>query len=174
MPAAVPVSVKMRVGHLDTHRMLDCAHAICSAGASELVVHARTKADGYKPPAYWERIAAVREMILAGNDHDREVALEKLLTKDEQVSELPRAIWHKDECDELLLKKLIEDHHKWTGSLRAREILDDWATARGKFVKVFPHEYKRALGEINAAKTKDETIAKAKAEKKSGKSVPAK
>ena len=103
-----------------------------------------------------------------------QVALEKLLTKDEQVSELPRAIWHKDECDELLLKKLVESHHSWTGSLRAREILDDWANARSKFVKVFPHEYKRALGEINAAKTKDETIAKAKSDKKASKSVPAK
>ncbi|EHR70029.1 glutamate synthase family protein [Burkholderiales bacterium JOSHI_001] len=103
-----------------------------------------------------------------------QVALEKLLTKDEQVAELPRAIWHKDECDELLLKKLVESHHSWTGSLRAREILDDWANARSKFVKVFPHEYKRALGEINAAKAKDETIAKAKGDKKAAKSVPAK
>ena len=35
---------------------------------------------------------------------------------------------------------------------RARELLDDWAQARAKFVKVFPNEYKRALGEINAKK----------------------
>ena len=34
----------------------------------------------------------------------------------------------------------------------ARELLDDWANARAKFVKVFPNEYKRALGEINAKK----------------------
>jgi glutamate synthase (NADPH/NADH) large chain/glutamate synthase (ferredoxin) len=50
------------------------------------------------------------------------------------------------------LKKLLEDHVKWTGSQRARELLDNWATARVKFVKVFPNEYKRALGEINARK----------------------
>jgi glutamate synthase domain-containing protein 3 len=31
--------------------------------------------------------------------------------------------------------------------LRARELLDLWAESRGKFVKVFPHEYKRVLGE---------------------------
>ena len=48
--------------------------------------------------------------------------------------------------DEALLKALVADHHKWTGSLRAREILDHWAEARGKFVKVFPHEFKRVLG----------------------------
>ena len=37
---------------------------------------------------------------------------------------------HREQADELLLKKLIEDHHRWTGSLRARELLDHWADAR--------------------------------------------
>jgi CheY-like chemotaxis protein len=50
------------------------------------------------------------------------------------------------------LRKLLEDHFKWTGSQRARELLDNWAAARAKFVKVFPNEYKRALAEINAKK----------------------
>ncbi|OYU68440.1 MAG: hypothetical protein CFE45_42760, partial [Burkholderiales bacterium PBB5] len=103
-----------------------------------------------------------------------QVALDKVLPADEQAASVDRAIWHKDEADELLLKKLIEQHHSWTGSLRAREILDDWAQARAKFIKVFPNEYKRALGEINASKAKDETIAKAKGDKKPAKSVPAK
>ena len=44
---------------------------------------------------------------------------------------------------------LSTDHHKWTGSLRAREILDHWNESRAKFVKVFPNEYKRALAEIS-------------------------
>jgi glutamate synthase domain-containing protein 3 len=60
------------------------------------------------------------------------------------------ASWHRGQSDEAQLKKLVEDHHKWTGSLRAREILDQWATARAKFVKVFPHEYKRALSQTAA------------------------
>lgn len=47
---------------------------------------------------------------------------------------------------------MLEDHHRWTGSKRARELLDHWNEARAKFVKVFPNEYKRALGEINARK----------------------
>jgi len=104
-----------------------------------------------------------------------QVALEKVLTKAEQEAGVDRAVWHKGEADEDLLKALIEQHHSWTGSLRAREILDNWDAARAKFVKVFPHEYKRALGEIHAAKAKDETIAKAKGETKGkAKSVPAK
>jgi len=101
------------------------------------------------------------------------VSLDKVLAADEQAASVDRAVWHKGEADEALLKALVEQHHSWTGSLRAREILDDWASARGKFVKVFPNEYKRALGEIHAAKAKDETIAKAKGETKA-KTVPAK
>ncbi len=63
VPAHLPISVKMRLGYMDHSRTLDCAQAIVAAGAAELVVHARTKADGYKPPAYWDRIAAVREAV---------------------------------------------------------------------------------------------------------------
>ncbi len=63
VPASMPVSAKMRLGFNDADRALDCAHAIVSAGAGELVVHARTKADGYRPPAYWERIAGIREAV---------------------------------------------------------------------------------------------------------------
>jgi tRNA-dihydrouridine synthase C len=63
VPAAVPVSAKMRLGHQDDSRMLDNAQAIASAGACELVVHARTKVQGYRPPAYWDRIAAIRQAV---------------------------------------------------------------------------------------------------------------
>ena len=63
VPIGMPVSAKMRLGFNDASRTLECAHAIVSGGADELVVHARTKADGYRPPAYWERIAAVREAV---------------------------------------------------------------------------------------------------------------
>ena len=63
VPMDVPVSAKMRLGFDDDSRTLECAHAIVSGGASELVVHARTKADGYRPPAYWERIAPIRAAV---------------------------------------------------------------------------------------------------------------
>jgi glutamate synthase domain-containing protein 2/glutamate synthase domain-containing protein 1/glutamate synthase domain-containing protein 3 len=102
------------------------------------------------------------------------VALDKLLPKEEQEASVDSALWHRGSTDEVLLKKLIEDHHRWTGSLRARDILDHWADSRTKFVKVFPNEYRRALGEINAAKEADQTIAKAKASEKKTKAIPAK
>ena len=63
VPTGVPVSAKMRLGFNDDAQAEDCAQAIDSAGACELVVHARTKADGYRPPAYWERIADIRQVV---------------------------------------------------------------------------------------------------------------
>lgn len=65
VPPQIPVSAKMRLGYQDDRRAEDCALAIAGAGADELVVHARTKAHGYRPPAYWERIAQVREGLPA-------------------------------------------------------------------------------------------------------------
>ena len=66
VPAAMPVSAKMRLGFNDDAVAEDNALAIADAGADELVVHARTKAHGYKPPAYWERIAHIRAVLPAG------------------------------------------------------------------------------------------------------------
>jgi glutamate synthase (NADPH/NADH) large chain len=102
------------------------------------------------------------------------VALEKLLTKDEQQTASNPASWHNGQTDEAQLRRLVEDHHRWTGSLRAREILDHWAEARARFVKVLPHEYKRALGERKAVEDTQATIAKAKATPSKQRSVPAK
>ena len=63
VPAHMPVSAKMRLGFIDDSRAVECALAIAEAGADELVVHARTKADAYRPPAYWHRIADIRAAV---------------------------------------------------------------------------------------------------------------
>ena len=63
VPHTMPVSAKMRLGNLSDGCAVECAQAIAGAGADELVVHARTKADGYRPPAYWERVADVRAAV---------------------------------------------------------------------------------------------------------------
>ncbi|WP_235513899.1 glutamate synthase-related protein [Aquabacterium parvum] len=89
-----------------------------------------------------------------------QVSLEKVLPAAEQADAgIPM---HKGLADEALLKKLVEDHHRWTGSLRAREILDNWSTSVTKFVKVFPHEYRRALTEMGAKQEATAAVAKAK------------
>lgn len=63
VPAPLPVSAKMRLGWDDAAQALDCALAMQGGGAGEIVVHARTKQDGYRPPAYWEHIAALRAQL---------------------------------------------------------------------------------------------------------------
>lgn len=63
VPRDMPVSAKMRLGYNDPSRARECALAIESGGAEEIVVHARTKADGYRPPAYWERIPDIRAAV---------------------------------------------------------------------------------------------------------------
>lgn len=63
VPAPVPVSAKMRLGYQDRGLMRECAQAMAEGGAGELVVHARTKVDGYRPPAYWEQIPAIRAAV---------------------------------------------------------------------------------------------------------------
>ena len=62
-PPHIAVSAKMRLGFNDDSRAEECAIAIAESGANELVIHARTKADGYRPPAYWSRIADVRAVV---------------------------------------------------------------------------------------------------------------
>jgi len=63
VPAAVPVTAKMRLGFDTPDRALECAAALADGGAAEIVVHARTRTDGYRPPAYWEWIARIRDHV---------------------------------------------------------------------------------------------------------------
>ena len=63
VPAHIPFTAKMRLGIDDTSRAIDCAQALEAAGINELIVHGRTKVDGYRPPARWEWIDKVRDAI---------------------------------------------------------------------------------------------------------------
>ena len=56
VPVHIPVSAKIRLGYTDTSRMDDIKAAIEDSGADWLTIHARTKTQGYKPPAYWDKI----------------------------------------------------------------------------------------------------------------------
>jgi len=63
VPAHIPFTAKMRLGIDDTSRAIDCAQALQAAGINELIVHGRTRSDGYRPPARWEWIDKVRDAI---------------------------------------------------------------------------------------------------------------
>ena len=79
------------------------------------------------------------------------VSIEPVLSESEQTAKISRDIWHQGLADEFILKRLIENHARFTGSTRAHEILEQWHVYRLQFVKVFPKEYQRALSELAAA-----------------------
>ena len=82
------------------------------------------------------------------------VDLEPLVSESEQQGKLAREFWHRGQADETILKDMIERHGRLTNSRRAREILEKWTDYRSRFVKIFPKEYRRALGELAAAQRK--------------------
>lgn len=57
------VSAKIRLGFNDTSLINEIVHAVQNAGADLLTIHARTKADGYRPPAYWHLIGEITEKL---------------------------------------------------------------------------------------------------------------
>jgi len=77
------------------------------------------------------------------------VSLEKVEHIDNVAED---AVLHLDQPDELTLRQLIKKHATYTGSERAKTILQHWDEYRGKFVKVMPNEYKRALIELSEQK----------------------
>ena len=81
-----------------------------------------------------------------------QVALEKVLPADRQSTTEPQ---HRNQADETLLKELVTRHAEYTGSKTAKQILANWDVYLEKFVKVYPHEYKRALTELAAAAQKE-------------------
>ncbi len=63
LAGAIPVTAKIRLGFSDRRLALDCAKAAEAGGAYHLVVHARTRDEGYRPPAHWEWIAKIRQVL---------------------------------------------------------------------------------------------------------------
>ena len=63
VPAEVPVTVKTRLGFDHGEDFLEIVQGIEAAGANELTVHARTRKQGYRPPAHWQEIARAREAV---------------------------------------------------------------------------------------------------------------
>ncbi|WP_355659590.1 tRNA dihydrouridine synthase [Halomonas salifodinae] len=59
----IPVTAKIRLGFSDRRLALACALAAQRGGAQHLVVHARTRDEGYRPPAHWEWIGRIRRAL---------------------------------------------------------------------------------------------------------------
>lgn len=115
VPPDMPVSAKMRLGFNDDRLAEDCARAIADAGACELVVHGRTKAHGYKPPAYWARIADVRAAVVI-----RVIANGEIWTLDDA-----RRCQAESGCDDLMLGRgMVADPGLALAILSGRQATD--------------------------------------------------
>ena len=63
LPAHIPLTGKMRLGFEDKSLALENAQAIAEGGACGLTVHARTKVEGYEPPAHWIWVRKIAEAV---------------------------------------------------------------------------------------------------------------
>lgn len=63
VPPHIPFSAKMRLGIHDKARALDCARALAAGGVDFMVVHARTRDEGYRPPAHWTWLARIKAVV---------------------------------------------------------------------------------------------------------------
>ncbi|WP_455647977.1 tRNA dihydrouridine(16) synthase DusC [Lonepinella koalarum] len=64
VPAHLPVSVKVRLGWDDISQAFDIADAVQQGGATEITIHGRTKADGYRADRInWQKIGEIRETL---------------------------------------------------------------------------------------------------------------
>ncbi|MBY0525366.1 MAG: tRNA-dihydrouridine synthase family protein [Gemmataceae bacterium] len=63
LPPEVPVSAKLRLGWDDPNAIHVNAEHAAEGGAAWLTIHGRTRVQGYRPPAYWEPIGAVRARL---------------------------------------------------------------------------------------------------------------
>ncbi|EHK61912.1 tRNA dihydrouridine synthase [Halomonas sp. GFAJ-1] len=59
----IPVTAKIRLGFSDRRLAIACAQATQAGGAARLVVHGRTRDEGYRPPAHWEWISKIRHQV---------------------------------------------------------------------------------------------------------------
>ncbi len=128
VPADMPVSTKMRLGYDDDSLAIDCAQAMQGGGSCELVVHARTKADGYRPPAYWERIPAIRDAL-----HIPVIANGEIWTVDDALR-----CRSQSGCDDLMLGRGIVADPGLAWAIRAADSNESDTSAVG-WTDLHPH-----------------------------------
>ncbi|MGA2549915.1 MAG: glutamate synthase-related protein [Burkholderiaceae bacterium] len=81
------------------------------------------------------------------------VELEPFASAEQQALTEERTLWHLGRTDEEILRELIQAQFRYTGSFRAKAILENWAAMRALFVKVMPVEYRKALRHMAAEGT---------------------
>ena len=168
----VPVTAKVRLGFEDKSLCEEIALAVADARASSLTVHARTKKEGYKPPAHWQFIAKMREavkgrvLVIANGDiwslQDYQRCLQ--VTGCEKVAVGRGAIAKPDLAKQIQAYNKQQDqkpytwqevHHPWLGEFieKSLKVNEPFAIRRTKqWVKLLGREYPEAVGQFEAIK----------------------
>ena len=139
-------------GEIDTHLLVRSIRYAIERKRAELALHQAEEKYRSIFEKSKEAVFTTDLSLLFKDVNTAMVNLESVLPTKQQGD---KAGWHSQtrdgerESDETILRRLIERHFKHTGSTRARNLLDDWANSRTKFVKVFPTDYKRALEEMH-------------------------
>lgn len=144
VPRHIPVSAKMRLGYLDENHTLDNAHAIEDAGASWLTVHARTKADGYTPPAYWEKIQPITKALKINVIANGEI----------WSNADAKACLQQSSCKDLMIGRGAVTTPDLTQCIRQNsdQALMDWQDLRELQLRFLSGQYKTEIGMIGRYK----------------------
>lgn len=129
LPAHIPLTAKMRLGFEDKTLAIENAQAVAAAGVSELCIHARTKIEGYKPPAHWEWIARVKQAVEIPI-----VANGEIWNLDDYL-----ACKQASACDQIMIGR---------GAV-ARPDLARWIKQHEQGVQYQPHSWQKVLPELN-------------------------
>jgi tRNA-dihydrouridine synthase C len=63
VPAAIPVTAKIRLGYNSDEQFEQILDALSSVALTEITIHARTKQQGYRPPAHWHQLRRARDSL---------------------------------------------------------------------------------------------------------------
>lgn len=144
VPAHIPVSAKMRLGYLDENHTMDNAYAIQEAGANWLTVHARTKADGYTPPAYWEKIQPIKDAL----------SINVIANGEIWTNQDAKACQQQSGCEDLMIGRGAVTTPDLTNCIRQNidEALMNWAALIELQQRFLNGEYKTEIGMIGRYK----------------------
>lgn len=144
VPAHIPVSAKMRLGYLDENHTMDNAYAIQEAGANWLTVHARTKADGYTPPAYWEKIQPIKDAL----------SINVIANGEIWTNQDAKACQQQSGCEDLMIGRGAVTTPDLTTCIRQNvdEGLMNWAALIELQQRFLNGEYKTEIGMIGRYK----------------------